>query len=62
MDKMKLGEHEVDLYNSLPQGWKQDKGAITAPKGFTWINNGKSLLSGERKSGLIRLENLKGGN
>lgn len=62
MTKMKLGKFEVDLYSSLPQGWKEDKGATTAPVGFAWINNGKSLIKGERKSGLIKLENLKGGN
>ncbi len=59
MNKIKLGRFEVDEYQELPKGWKEDKGATTAPVGFIWITNGKSLFRGERKSGLIREENLR---
>ena len=40
--------------NSLPNGWKIDALALTAPKGFLWINNGKSRFGGEYISALLR--------
>lgn len=42
------------VYSRMPKGWKETKGATTAPKGYKWISNGKSLLGGKRKSALIK--------
>lgn len=47
------------LYDRLPDGWKIIKGAMTAPSGYIWIHNGKSLFGGEYKHGIIAMENLE---
>ncbi len=46
----------IRVYKRKPNGWKEDKGATTAPKGYAWISNGKSLFSGERRTGLIKAD------
>lgn len=48
----------MKILNEIPNGWKQLKGATTAPKGYEWYWNGKSLFSGEYEQALIK----KGGN
>lgn len=52
------------VVNSVPKGWKKTEGAMTAPNGYTWINNGKALFkknadgkwvsSGERQIALVK--------
>lgn len=37
------------IYQEMPKGWKVTEGAMTAPCGLIWINNGKSFINGERK-------------
>ena len=49
-----VGGRTVRVYTSMPQGWKETKGAMTAPKGYTWINNGKSRFNGQRETALLR--------
>ena len=44
---------DVELYTSMPSGWRRIIGALTAPCGSTWIYNGKSYFSGERKTALL---------
>lgn len=39
----------------MPKGWKVIEGAQTAPDGYIWINNGKSLFGGEYEQGLLRI-------
>lgn len=41
--------------NKLPNDWKRIKGATTAPKGFMWISNGKSLFNQDYRRALLRL-------
>lgn len=36
----------VELLQKIPDGWKISEGAL-APRGFVWINNGKSHFGGE---------------
>ena len=38
----------------LPKNWKQVKGATTAPNGFIWVSNNKSLFGGKRQMALIK--------
>lgn len=45
-------ERGVELYNEIPEGWK-DTGGMTAPIGSTWVSNMKPFKSGERKSALL---------
>ena len=51
-----LKDPTVPKLDRLPEGWKRTVGALTAPVGWHWANNGKSLFSGERKSALIKEE------
>lgn len=46
----------IRVYERKPNGWKVNEGATTAPVGYQWINNGKSLFGGKRKSGLLKLK------
>lgn len=56
-DELNDGGLLIQLWicNNIPDGWKIDKGAMTAPKGFCWITNGKSRFGTERKSALLKL-------
>lgn len=39
----------------LPDGWKFDEGAVTAPKGYKWANNGKSRFSPDYRQALVKV-------
>ena len=43
----------VRVYKKMPNGWKDDKNG-QAPAGYKSIHNGKSLLSGQRRTGIIK--------
>jgi len=45
----------VEVLDKMPDGWKVCKGATTAPYGYVWINNGKSLFTGEYNHALLKL-------
>ena len=40
----------------LPEGWVFDDLAVTAPRGFKWANNRKSMFSKDYKQALVRIE------
>ncbi len=44
----------VRVYNKKPNGWNDVKGAMTAPDGTKWIDNGKSITSGKYQSALVK--------
>lgn len=44
---------EVPLLKSVPEGWKENTYATTAPKGYTWIDNGKSPFDKGYKSAIV---------
>lgn len=46
----------VIVYDKLPKDWKIIKGATTNPKGYKWINNGKSRFSKNYKQGLLKVK------
>lgn len=46
-------QKKVDIYKSLPTGWKTLNDALTAPKGTVWISNMESFKSGKRKKGIL---------
>lgn len=46
----------VRVYDRKPNGWKEIEGATTAPVGYKWVSNNKSLFSGQRKTGLLKLK------
>lgn len=42
-----------------PKGWSKVEGALTAPNGYSWYSNGKSMFGGERESYLYKDEEKK---
>ena len=53
MGTIRVGRSDVPLYDRVPDGWKRTKGAQTAPIGYVWVDNNKSMFGGERKSGMV---------
>lgn len=49
----------LDIRMDMPKGWQVDKGATTAPRGLTWINNSKSRFGGEFKQAMIPTSFIK---
>lgn len=47
------------VYSEVPKGWREIKGATTAPSGFKWISNGKSMFGGEREQALVPASELR---
>lgn len=41
------------IYDEMPDGWKITPSTI-CPKGYKWINNGKSRFSKEYRYALLR--------
>lgn len=41
------------VYKKMPKGWRHCHGA-SAPRGYTWINNGKSLFGGQYEHALLK--------
>lgn len=53
--KMKSGkEKEIEYVDNVPEGYKKLEGAMTAPLGYTWYHNGKSIIDKERKTILVK--------
>jgi hypothetical protein len=46
---------EVPRYYTMPPGWKEIRGATTAPSGYVWIYNGKSIFSKEYQHALLKI-------
>jgi hypothetical protein len=44
---------------AMPEGWKELKGAMTAPNGWMWAYNGKSVFQSGRKIGLVKCRKRK---
>ena len=45
----------VKVLNEMPNGWRFIQGATTAPRGYIWVNNGKSFFSKEYKHALLKI-------
>lgn len=54
----KIGR-EVEVFDTLPQGWKYLEGTLTEPLGYRWASNGKSIFSKEYEQALVRMEGPK---
>lgn len=57
--KNALGK-EVPFMKEVPKGWKENLYATTAPKGYAWIDNGKSHFDKDYKSALVPISALRG--
>ena len=51
--RRKMNELGVQTDKFEVRGWQVDKGATTAPAGYTWINNGESRFSDKFKQTLF---------
>ena len=45
----------VKVLNEMPSGWRFLEGAMTNPRGYKWISNGKSLFSKEYEQALLKV-------
>lgn len=45
----------IEILTELPEGWKINNNATTAPDGYVWVNNKKSLFGGEYEHALMKL-------
>lgn len=50
---MTVNGREYTVYQELPEGWSVNDRAMTAPNGYLFIHNNKSLFGGERKTALM---------
>ncbi|WP_125154488.1 hypothetical protein [Clostridium rectalis] len=46
-------EHNIDIYKTIPKGWKELNGALTAPMGTVWVSNMELFKSGNLKRGIL---------
>lgn len=46
---------KYDVYETMPDGWCEIAGAMTAPLGFKWIFNNTSVFSKNYKSALLKI-------
>lgn len=60
IEKKTINGYEYSVAKEMPEGWKVTEGAMTAPKGYKWIDNNKSRFGGERKSALIEESKIRG--
>ena len=47
---------DVPIYETMPDGWVEIRGATTAPNGYVWINNRKSIFTKEYLHALLKLK------
>lgn len=47
----------VKVFYQMPTGWKEIRGALTAPSGYVWIFNGKSIFTSEYQQALLKVNN-----
>lgn len=46
-------ENNIDIYETIPQGWDKLNGCLTAPIGTVWISNMELFKSGNRKNAIL---------
>ena len=45
----------LDIYDHIPEGWVDISDIVTAPAGYHWINNRKSIFNKEYRHALLRI-------
>ena len=46
-------KNNIDICKIIPQGWNILNGALSAPRGTTWISNMELFRSGDRKEAIL---------
>lgn len=49
-------KNNIDIYESIPEGWKELNGCLTAPRGTVWISNMELFKSGNRKEAILLID------
>lgn len=49
----------VLFMKTVPKGWQENTNATTAPKGYTWVDNGKSHFDKDYKSAIVPVSALR---
>lgn len=49
-------KNNIDIYKTIPQGWKKLNGCLNAPIGTVWISNMELFKSGNRKEAVLILD------
>lgn len=52
----------ANVLEEMPEDWKITEGATTAPLGYVWVDNGKSMFSGDRQTALVPESAIYGRN
>ena len=47
---------DVPIYDELPEGWADISHIVSAPSGYHWINNRKSIFSDEYRHALLKIK------
>jgi hypothetical protein len=50
-----LGDPKVAKLETLPEGWRRNEKAMTAPRGWYWADNGKSRFKPGFEHALIKM-------
>lgn len=46
---------DVPIYDEMPEGWADISHIVSAPSGYHWINNRKSIFTKEYRHALLRI-------
>lgn len=52
--RTQINGRNVAIYNNAPKGFTKTSNATTAPKGYSWYSNNKSLFGDERINILVK--------
>lgn len=47
---------DVPICDELPEGWADISHIVSAPSGYHWINNRKSIFSNEYRHSLLKIK------
>lgn len=50
-----LGDPKVAKLENLPEGWRRNEKAMTAPRGWYWADNGKSRFKPGFEQALVKM-------
>lgn len=48
-------DNQIKILDTIPEGWKVIEGATTAPNGYKWIYNCKSLFDKEYRQAIVKM-------
>ena len=46
----------VPIFDDIPEGWADISHIVSAPSGYHWLNNRKSIFSPEYRHALLKLK------